>query len=202
MKKRPTLSTKRAVEIFEDAVDIRRGYCADTDFFRMTEFWEYLCEDSETWSIKRYRSGEKENFKRKAGVIAFAGLLTLTVDQELWDRASKGNLFFNYLLAHEAGHLILNHHAKGAVTKHFELYAGPNFKANIPATVEELEANYAATFFQCGVALLEPRWEALELARRAFSDPYHVEKLQAQVRLDAFRRLLNRPRPKRERVVF
>lgn len=202
MKSRPTLTTKRAVEIFEEAVAYRRDYCPDTHFFRMTDFWEYLCEDSDTWSIKKYRSGEKEDFKRKAGVSAFAGRVTLTVDQELWDRAARGVLFFNYLLAHEAGHLILDHHARGAVTKHFQLYAGPNGMANLPPTVEELEANYAAVFFQCGVALLEPRLEALVLARRAYSDPNYVKKAQSAVRLDVFRRLLDRPKPKRERTVL
>ncbi|MEZ5911893.1 MAG: hypothetical protein R3D84_06425 [Paracoccaceae bacterium] len=145
--------------------------------------------------------GSLEDFK-KSGRCFFADRVTLTVDEQLWEGARKGNLFFNYMLAHEAGHLVLNHHARGAVTKNFQLYAGPNGSANIPPTLEELEANYAATFLQCGVALFDRRWEFLTLAKRAFSDPRYVKKIQGEVRLDAFQRYLHRPKPVRKRVIL
>lgn len=202
MKKRPILSVKRAAEIYEEAISCRREYCADSSFFRATDLWEYLCEKSDTWKIKTYRSGETEDFKRKAGVVAFDDRVTLTLDETLWADAKRGNLFYNFMLAHELGHLVLNHHSSGAVTKNFQLYAGPNGMANVPPTAEELETNYAAAFLQCGVALLDPRWDYLQLAKRAFSDPYYVKKAQMVVRLEAFQRHLNRPRPTRERVVL
>lgn len=202
MSKRPILSIPRAVEIFEQAIDCRREFRADSDFFRMTDLWEDLRDEGGMWQIKTYRSDSTEDFKRKAGVVALAGRATLTVDGQLWEKAKKGDLFFNFMLAHEAGHLLLNHHEKGKVTKHFQLYSGANGASNLPPTVEELETNYAAVFLQCGMALFDTRWDALGLARRAFSDPYYVGKAQTVVRLDAFQRLLYRPKPSRERVVL
>jgi hypothetical protein len=86
--------------------------------------------------------------------------------------------------------------------KNFQLFSGPNGMSNIPPTQEELEANYAAVFFQCGVGLQDARWSATRLADRATSDVEYVKKAQARDRLDVFQRELNRPRPKRERVVL
>lgn len=200
MRKGPVISIPRAVEVFKEAIDVRRRYRPDGTFFLMSDFWEFLCEESETWSIKRHHSDKAEDFKRKAGVVAFDGRVTLSVDERLWVGAMRGNGFFNFLLAHELGHLVLDHHAKGAVTKNFQLYAGPNGMSNLPPTVEELETNFAAVFLQCGVALLDTRWSAMELARRAFSDADYVKKAQRAVRLDSFQQLLSRPKP--ERVVF
>jgi len=96
----------------------------------------------------------------------------------------------------------LHHHAKGEVTKHCQLSDGPKGLASLPPTVEEFEANYAGAFLQWGVALLDTRRDALQLARRAISDPRFVEKVQTVVRLGSFQRLLNRPKPNRERVVL
>lgn len=201
MGKRPTLSTRRAVEIFEEALSVRRLFCGDGEFFRMTDFWQHLCDKEGRWKINAYGSSQNDDFKRKAGVIAFQDRATLTVDERLWEGARRGTLFFNFMLAHEAGHLMLDHHAKGAVTKHFQLF-GPTGLSNVPPTDEELETNYAAVFLQCGVALLDDRWTALELARRAHCDPLYVEKALRAVRVPEFQRLLNRPRPKRERVIL
>ena len=201
MGKKPDISIQRAVEVFEESVSVRRAYCADHEFFKMTDFWEELCEGSETWSVRTYRSGIGEDFARKAGVIAFADRVTLSVDEKLWADARKGKWFFNFMLAHEAGHLILDHHARGAVTKNFQLY-GPEGTVNLPPNAEELETNYAAVFLQCGVALMKPDLSDLQLARKAYSDRTYIEKARKAVKLEAFQRILNRPKPIRERGVL
>lgn len=166
MTKGYVLTTKRAVAIFEEMISIRRDYCADSEFFRMDRFWEDVSDEHGNWSIKAYCSSETEDFKRKAGVIEFDGRVTLTVDKRLMENASQGCKLSNFILAHEAGHLGLGHHAKSAVTKNFQLFAGPSGMSNLPPTLEELEANYAATFLQCGVALLDPKWGPVQLAHR------------------------------------
>jgi hypothetical protein len=168
----------------------------------MPEVWEDLCGGSEDWSIKTYRSDVKEDFKRKAALLVFGNRLTLTVDEVLIERAMQGCKLSNFILAHEFGHLALNHHARSAVTKHFQLFSSPCGMANLPPNLEELEANYAAVFFQCGEALANARWSAIELANRACSDVNYVKKALAIVRLDVFRRELARPKPKFERVVL
>ncbi|MCC5970791.1 MAG: hypothetical protein JJU15_12655 [Pararhodobacter sp.] len=202
MQKDQTLTTRRAVEVFEEMVGCRRSYCADMNFFRMDEYWEDLCDEEGRWKIKAYRSKETQDFKRKAGVIALADRVTLTVDERLMENAKRGCKLSNFILAHEAGHLALNHHARGAITKNFQLFSGPNGMSNIPPTLEELEANYAAVFLQCGVELLNDSMDPIQLAHRAFTDVRYVKKAQRMVRLDVFKRELARPRPKHERVVF
>lgn len=202
MKSRPILSASRAVEIFEEAISCRRMFCADGDFFRMDEFWEDLCDEGGQWTMKTYRSSETQDFKRKAGVSKFGDRVTLTVDENLMARAKQGCKLSNFILAHEAGHLALDHHASGAVTKNFQLFAGPIGMSNLPPTVEELEANYAAVFLQCGVALQDTRWDAVQLAHRAYSDVTYVKKAQAIVKLEVFQRELGRSRPIFPRVVL
>ena len=133
MKSKPDLSTPRAVEIFEEMISIRRLYCGDNDFFRMTEFWGYLCEGSEEWSTRTYKSNQTDDFKRKAGVIEFAGLVTLTADEKLLENAERGCLLSNFILAHEIGHLALGHHVGSRVTKNFQLFAGPSGMSKLPA---------------------------------------------------------------------
>jgi hypothetical protein len=71
-----------------------------------------------------------------------------------------------------------------------------------PESVEEREADFAGIFFQCGPALLDPALDALTLARRAFSDALEISKVQRLVHLDIFRRELQRPRKKYERVIL
>jgi hypothetical protein len=201
-KRKLTLSPLRAAEIFKEMVECRRIYGADTDFFRMADVWEWLCEDGDC-SIKTYRSVEVEDYQRKAGVISFDGKSILTVDERLMENARKGCLLSNYMLAHELGHLALNHHARGAVIKNFQLFSGPDgMMCNAPPTVEELEANIAAVFFQCGIALMDPRWEAINLARRAFSDIHYVKIAQKIVKGEEFLRELKRQMPKRQRVIL
>jgi hypothetical protein len=74
--------------------------------------------------------------------------------------------------------------------------------ANTPPTLEELEANYAAVFFQCGIALADPRWNPLNLARRAFSDPYYVDKAQTIVQLEVFQREFRSTKANLKRVIL
>lgn len=180
----------------------RRELYADHDFFKMPEVWETLCEDIEHWSINTYKSNQLEDYKRKAGVIAFGDRVTLTADEKLLENAWKGCKLSNFILAHELGHLALNHHARSAVTKNFQLFAGPNGMSNIPPTVEELETNFAAVFFQCGSTLEDARWTALQLANRAFSDVNYVKKAQAMVRLEVFKRELWLKRQAHPRVIL
>ena len=198
--KLPVISVARAASIFEEMLSVRRFFCpADHDFFKMSDFWEDLCDEQGNWSVKTYKSKESNDLSRKAGVSAFAGRVTLTLDERLLENARSGCNFSNYVLAHEVGHVALQHF--DARTKNFEL-SGPDGTWNLPASLEELEANLAAVFLQCGVALLDPRWGPLELANRAFSDENYVRKAQKYVRLEAFQGLLTRPKPKFDRVVL
>jgi len=144
-------------------LECRRGYTSDSRFFKSTEIWEWLTHDDDNWSIMKYRGPNTEDYKRKAGVVAFDERVRLSVDERLWDNAAKGQMFANFVLAHELAHVALDHHSKGAVTKNFQLFDGPSGQCNIPPTVEELEANYGAVCFQCGAALEDPRWDSVTL---------------------------------------
>ncbi|MEL6619948.1 MAG: hypothetical protein AAFP16_13800, partial [Pseudomonadota bacterium] len=128
--------------------------------------------------------------QKRAAVAALDDCIALSTSNQFWDHAERGALFQNFILAHEIGHLILDHHATGAVNKNFKLFDDETGIANIPPTVEELEANYAAVFFQCGVTLLAPglnaKKDAYRIARKAFSDPFYVEKAIKICQLDAF----------------
>ena len=202
MRRKPTLTTKRAVEIYVEVLSVRRELYNDREFFNMPDAWEKMCEGSETWKTRTYRTQNLEDFKRKAGIAVFEDRVTLSVDSRLMENAKKGCKLSNFILAHEVGHLALDHHAKSATTKNFQLFSGPNGMSNQPPTVEELEANFAAVFFQCGVALEDRQLEAIELAHRAYSDVYYVRKAQKYVQLDVFQRELRRPRPRFERVIL
>jgi len=192
MKKRPSLSTSRLAAIYTTAIDYRRGFRADHEFFRMTDVWEDLC-GSEQCSIKTYCSDKTEDFKRKACVVALGHSVTLVADERLMVRAEEGCGFMNFMLAHELGHLNLDHHERGVGIKYFQLFSGPGgMSANIPPTVEELEANFAAVFFQCGVFLEDVRWHPVRLAQRAFSDVYYVKKAQSIVQAADFQQELKR----------
>ncbi len=202
MKRKPTLSTSRAVEIYREMLSVRRELCNDNEFFKVPDAWEAICEGSETWKTKTYRTEQLEDYKRKAGIVVFGDHATLIADERLIENARKGCKLSNYILAHEIGHLALDHHANNAIVKNFQLFSGPNGMSNIPPTLEELEANFAAVFFQCGIALENSQLATIQLAHLAFSDVYYVGKAQRFVQLDVFQRELRRPRPKFERVVF
>ena len=193
--KRPALPTARVAEIFETALWFRRQYAADNQFFRMTDYWRWLRDEGAYCRIKTYRSDQSEDFKRKAGVVAFGDDITLVVDERLMDRADDGCKLCNYMLGHEAAHIMLDHHERGAVVKNYQLFAGPSGLSNLPPTAEELEANYGAVFLQCGVTLANPRWDTLQLADRAYSDVRSVAKAQRIVQIDVFQRELARQKP-------
>jgi len=168
----------------------------------MPDYLEELFEESDRWSIKLLKSNQFEDHKRKASLVFFDHWVTLSVDEKLMAAASRGCRLSNFILAHEVGHLALDHHAMSATTKHFQLFSGPNGMSNIPPTLEELEANIAAVFLQCGPALISSGLDAVELARRAHSDVTYVRKAQRIVRLDAFQRRLRQPKVRRERAVM
>ena len=202
MKRRPTLSTPRAVAIYREMLDVRRELFDDNEFFKVPDAWEAICEGSEKWKTKTYRTEQLEDYKRKAGIIVFEEYVTLSVDERLIENARKGCKLSNFILAHEIGHLALDHHANNAKMQNYQLFAGPNGMSNIPPTQEELEANFAGVFFQCGVALENKQVSTIQLAHRAFSDVRTVGKAQNYVQLEVFQRELRRPRPKYERVVL
>ena len=126
MKNGPYLSTARAVNIFEMAQSWRQEYCQSNDFrdnhfFKLPSFLSWLFGDDENWTIRLFHSSQGKDHIRKAAIVAFDGLVTLTVDQVIWDGAERVNWFDNFILAHEVGHLGLDHHRKSAVTKNFQL---------------------------------------------------------------------------------
>ena len=202
MKQKSTFTTPRAVEIWREALWLRRELYKDDEFFKVPDAWDAICGENEKWKTNTYRTKQVEDFKLKAGTVVLGDSVTLTVDERLMGNARKGCKLANYMLAHEIGHLMLDHHAKGAITKNFQLFAGPNGMSNLPPALEEMEANFAAVFFQCGVALEDKRLEPVQLAHRAFSDVYYVKKAQKIVQLDVFQRELHRPRKRYERVVL
>jgi predicted metal-dependent phosphoesterase TrpH len=201
MKQDLILTTKRAVTIFEEMVSCRRDYGADDEFFKMTDVWEYLCDGSNEWKIKFFHQVPGQALRPKAAVTEFDHNVRLMVESGLWSSAQHGDKLSNFVLAHESGHLQLRHNSRTAV-RHFMMVAGEMGNSVIPQDYFELEANFAAVIFQCGVALLDATLSASELARRAFTDVAQVKKVQAMVRTEVFRRELNRQRPTCPRVVL
>lgn len=202
MVRRPVISVPRTVEIYKEMLWARRELYSDHDFFLMPAAWEKVCEENIRWRIKLYPSDPKMPVKRKAGIVVFNGSLTLTADQRLFDDANKGCQISNFILAHELGHVALGHHDTGAVIKNFQLFDGPTGLSNLPPTVEELEANYAAAFFQCGAALLDLRRGVLDLARSAACDVSYVRHARSAVLLEPFQRELNKHSKANPRVVL
>jgi hypothetical protein len=191
------LTTARAALVFQRSMDARYAYCQYKEldnghFFKMTDYWEWLCGVGPEWQIKKYRSGSGQTALRKAHVSAHNHNVRMSVEEAFWDRASQGGWFENFVLGHEAGHLIAGHLDSSAATKNFQLTTSSGNNFNIPATLEELEANYASAFLQCGNALFDESLSAVELSRRALSDPTSVSKAQRVVRLEVFGRELAR----------
>ncbi|WP_432450626.1 hypothetical protein [Aliiroseovarius marinus] len=190
-------------------IELRRLFCSDDSYFRMSQVWDWLVGDDEenvdgyeTTTVKWYKTQTRDPVKDSAGVVAFDGRSTLVAPEWMREEAENGGMFANFTLAHEFAHLALDHHARGAVVKNFQLFSGEFGNANIPPTVEELEANYAAVFFQCGVALLDPNIEATELAKRASSDDYLVKKLKKMCALEIFQTELSALNGRVERVIL
>ena len=195
------LTTKRAVAIYEEMISCRRDFSEDDEFFKMTDVWEYLCGDSDEWKIKFFHQRPSQALRPQAAVSEFDHRVRLMVEVGLWSNAQRGDKLSNFVLAHEAGHLQLRHNSRTAV-RHFLMVSGEKGNSVVPQDYFELEANFAAVVFQCGVALLDPKISASDLARRAFSDVAQVKMVQAMVRTEVFLRELNRPRPTYERVVL
>ncbi len=200
--RKPDIHPKRAVEVFETMVDIRRNYCDHNAFFKMTTFWEDMQDESGNWRIKRFESGLGEDYVRNAKVIQRLEKATLLVSQELWDHAESGVGFPNFILAHEAAHLGLNHHRDRAVIKNFVLFSKDTNMLNVPPTLEEFEANLGAVFLQCGIALGNPMWNAFDLARRACSDLDSVKKAQMYLRTPVFQKFLRPTGRHLQRVIL
>jgi hypothetical protein len=188
MKNRPTLSAARLARVWKEVLEARRIYCDDRQFFKMTDVWRFLAEGGNGVKIKTYRTSTIEDYKRKAGVVAFEDMFTLVADEQLLQNADRGCKLSNYILAHEFAHefahLALNHHARRAVVKNFQLFARPDGLANEPPTVEELEANLGAVIFQCGPTLVNEAIDSLQLAHRAYSDVHSIRKARKLLRLD------------------
>jgi hypothetical protein len=197
----PEITGTRAAVLFQDALSHRQLYIEDGKFFKMSCFWEWLA-DGETVTVKTYNSPATEDHKRRAGVIAFAGRTILTTDSVLLANARRGEGLSNTILAHELAHLALDHHANRKVVKNFQLFSTPKGMSNIPPTIEELEANVWAVFFQCGSALLEKTVDPVYLAKRAFTDVSFVKLALELCRRPLFLQKLNEPRPIRERVIL
>ena len=193
MKNKQFLTTTRAVQIFDEMVERRRGFCGDKEFVRMDWVWEELCPDEGTWRIRTYRSRETEGYRRKAGVVQINHDLTLIVDERLFGAAKKGEGLPNFILAHELTHVALDHHAESVGLKHFQLFQSANGMMSIkPPTVVEQEADLGGVIFQCGIALLDERLTDVDLAKKAFTDLSMVKKARRFVRLDVFKRELQR----------
>ncbi len=202
MKRKPALTTVRAVDIYRQAISVRRDYCADTEFFKMPDFLRYCEDEAGNWRIKTYASKLGGDHLRRAAVFTLGDQVRLAIDEVMWVRAEKGGQLENFVLAHEASHLLLGHTSKGGTASNFMLSSEGQVNKIIPQNEFELEANIGAVFLQCGIALQQPKWEAFELARRACTDVEHVKKAQKFVQLEVFQRELNRPRPVRPRVTL
>lgn len=201
MKQDLILTTKRAVRIFEDMVSCRSDFCADNKYFKMTDFWKDLCDDSSEWKIKLYRRGQKNLDRPQAAVAQFDHHVRLTVSEELWADAESGDGLANFILAHELGHIGLRHNARFA-TRHFQMASSANGHLILPKSYFEKEADFAGAAFQCGMALLDRSLSSAVLARLAFSDLEQVQKAQRMVQSEVFRRELAWPRPLTPREVF
>jgi hypothetical protein len=192
MKHRPTLTTRRVVEIYVEMVDIRREFCADHDFVKMPTVWEGLMDEQGNWAIRRYHSRPGEDYLRRAAVMQLGDKMRLTVDNQLWENALRGKKLDNHVLAHELAHLTLGHPSSGGIATNFALDDDGTVIRLSPPNKTELEADLGAVFFQCGVALMDDRRDAKELADRAFAEISYVKKAMQYVRLDAFKRELKR----------
>ena len=203
MFKSPTISNSRFVQIYRDVLSCRREHHADKDFFKMTDVWSQLTDSGSSWRIKFFSSNLGDSYRRKAGVVAFGDIVTLTVDRELWKRAESGELFSGFMLAHELGHVALGHHTRHATTKNFKLaQSSSGMYSIIPPNSEELEANFAAVIFQCGVALADERWNVVDLAKRARTDIGYVKKTREFLLSPAVKAELHTEKKRYPRVIL
>lgn len=200
-KNKPSIRTDRAVKVFNEMLGLRRIYCQDTNFFKSIEVWDWIADSDAKIRIKEF-DGDRSGNEKKAGVVAFDDRFTLIAPSALLSNARNGCKFSNFTLAHEFSHIALDHHAKGAVVKNFQLYSSQSGLANIPPNDEELEANYAATMFLCGIALLAPNVDPVRLADRACCDVYYTKKTIKLCQTSVFREAFKESRKGIKRVVL
>ncbi|MEM9871799.1 MAG: hypothetical protein AAF822_11115 [Pseudomonadota bacterium] len=115
----------------------------------------------------------------KASTIAIGDLTTLISPRKVFENADRGCGLANFILAHEVGHISEgHHHIAGVGTRNFQLFQTETGLANNPPTIEELETNYAATFFLCGPAIFDLRRDAVRLGNIANCDISHIKKVR------------------------
>ncbi|MEO0669203.1 MAG: hypothetical protein AAFZ99_14925 [Pseudomonadota bacterium] len=164
---------KKAAGLYRNTVSFRRAYVPDGKFFKASDFWRDAAADIPEVRIKLH-----DRSILKASTNALDELTVLVAPKQLFDNADRGCKICNFILAHEAGHISEEHHSENAVSKYFQLFATETEVANIPPTIEELETNYAATFFLCGPAIFDLRRDALRLADVAYCDVYYIKKVR------------------------
>lgn len=199
-KRKPDIGARRLAYVFREMIGFRRIYCEDHQFFKLVDFWNLLTDENSDFKIKTYDA--EDDSGARAAVLEFGGKFKLVVARQLLERAQRGCKLCNFTLAHEFAHCALDHHASGGIVKNFKLFETKNGRANIPPTDEELEANYAAVVFQCGIELLKSGVDALALADRAFCDVNMVRKALRLSQLPEFREELERQQSAVERVVL
>ena len=184
------IKTSDAVKLFREMLSLRNDFAEPDASVSMTDVWLELADDryqktdEYRTKIKLYSGSDTDD--TKAGVVVFGNLLTLVVTKHFWELARKNSVLQNFLLAHEFAHVACDHHSNGAGMKHFRLTSKNGVKANIPPTWEEFEANLAAVFFQCGVALFEKETTPFELASRHRTDFRYAKRIQKLCQSDVF----------------
>ncbi len=206
-KKPPILSVERAVEIFSEAISVRRYRYEDGEFFLMGDFLREQSEDLGDYDpypfrVKTFKTDPKLDFRKKVGVLAFEDSIVFSMDQRFLDKANAGNGLYNTIIAHEIGHLMLRHHEKHAKILNFKMEKLPSGYSILPQNELELEANYAAVFFQCGISLLDDSLTPQRLAKMAHAERSYVEKAYNMVRLPEFKKRLNAPKKQHPRVTL
>lgn len=197
---KPSISATCAAMMMREMLWHRREFCSDNEFFKMVDYWDWLAKELPEISIKKFVARGRAELK--AGVVCFNNRSTLIVPTEMLKKSGEGEKLSNFTLAHEFAHIALDHHAKGAVVKHFQLINTSTGVANVPPNIEELEANFAAVFFQIGVALLAPNADPIALANRANTDVTYTRKAIAICSLPEFQREFSKLQHSIERVIL
>ncbi|WP_298919410.1 hypothetical protein [uncultured Roseobacter sp.] len=197
-KQYPTITPKRAAEAFYELLTLRRMFLEDERYAKLTEYLDILTDDNADTRIKTF-DAKTHAQEVKAGSLALFGKVIFIVSNQLLEKARKGCKLANFTLAHEFAHVELGHHEDQKIVKNFQLFSTEQGQANIPPTDEELEANFGATFFQCGVALLDPDADPISLANRAYTDVGYVKKSLRICQSEVFRKeleILTAPKPR------
>jgi len=200
-KKTPSLCPKQGARLFRRTLSSRRHFCDDGKFFKAVDAWREISSDVPEINIKAYKGAGT-----KAGVVALGGAATLIAPQDMLVRADKGCKLANFTLAHEMAHLLEGHHENNAVIKNFQLFDHVTGNANIPPTLEELEANYVAVFWLCGPSIFDCDRkvtaadgslrslgrDAKQLADRAFCDVQQIRRARKLLEQQSFWEEINK----------